>query len=159
MTLAQNWPNTAKSSWHCSFIRCVCHMTSTIAEQTNSPHKTWNVWSKYNPLYLRANSLPNKYQAIPLCSETNIESIKTSFRLTLQFWCFSLKWATNYVWEHISAAFPANETKTLRKSKTFTSINQWTVTQRKTTDLLTADLSVVKCWAVFSKGDSPVEST
>lgn len=48
--------------------------------------------------------------------------------------------------------------QTLHNSQTFTSIHQRIVTQRKTTDLLTTDFSVVWCWPVFSKGDSPVKS-
>ena len=102
-----------------TWLNAVCVTWQVIAELKHSSHITLNDWFKFNSLNPRKNSLPNKYHAIPLWSETNIESIKTSFH----FWLFSCgAFCSNSLWEHISAVFSANAKQKLSANRKLSKI-------------------------------------
>ena len=43
MILAQNWPKTAKSSWHCSFNKINERFSVCLSEQQDSQNESFHV--------------------------------------------------------------------------------------------------------------------
>ena len=97
MILAQNWPKTAKSSWHCSFkkekketkldmctefdiICCLllCDMLFTYNLRRASMQLLWGYYSEPNTLQKNVSIFKEKFQ--PLCMKREYGEITSSYK-------------------------------------------------------------------------------